>query len=104
MKQIFGLLAAHFPGCTVLVETMNPMVVKAVKEKSIEGSRARFTWGVKNGKALEALLPGFSLMEEHSLVEGMAVMLPVYCLLGKIGFIWNLSNKIIALKGKSMGK
>lgn len=98
VTKIFSILATHFPGCTVLVETMNPMMVKNVREKSIEGSHARFTWGCRDGKALEALLPGFSLIEEHSLTEGMADILPVYRLLGKIGFIRNLSNKIIVLK------
>ena len=28
-----------------MVETMSPFVVKYVKEKSIEGSNAKFTWG-----------------------------------------------------------
>lgn len=99
--KIFSILAAHFPGCTVLVETMNPMIVKTVKEKSIEGSHARFTWGSKDGKALESLVSGFSFVEEHSLVEGMTEILPVYRLLGKISFIRNLSNKIIVLKERS---
>lgn len=101
VKKIFSILAAHFPGCTVLVETMNPIMVKTVREKSIEGSHARFTWGSKNGASLEALVSGFSFIEEHSLAEGMADMLPVYRLLGKIGFIRNLSDKIIVLKERS---
>ena len=42
---------------------MNPMVVKRFREKSIEGSHAKFTWGVKNGAALTALLPEFRLRE-----------------------------------------
>ena len=35
------------------------MIVKRFKEKSIEGSNAKFTWGIKDGKALAALLPSF---------------------------------------------
>ena len=74
------------------------MVVKRFREKSIEGSHAKFTWGVKNGEALAALLPGFRFVEEHSLTEGMAVFAPVYKLLDKLPAVRNISNKIIVLE------
>ena len=103
MKCIFDVIAGRFPNATVFVETMNPMVVKRFKEKSIEGSRAKFTWGIKDGKALAALLPDFQFVEEHALTEGMAVFMPIYKLLGKIPFVRNISNKIAVLeKGKSI--
>lgn len=104
VKQIFAILAAHFPDVTVLVETMTPFIVKTVKEKSIEGSHAKFTWGVKDGKALAALLPEFAFVEEHSLVEGMEVIAPVYRVIGKIPFIHNLSNRIVVLAGEGKVK
>ncbi len=97
VKQIFAILAAHFPDTTTLVETMTPFIVKAVKEKSIEGSHAKFTWGVKDGRTLAALLPGFAYAEEHSLVEGMEVIAPVYRVIGKIPVVRNLSNRIVVL-------
>ena len=93
VKRIFDVIA-------VLVETMNPMVVKRFKEKSIEASKAKFTWGVKNGAALAALLPDFHLVEEHSLCEGMAEFAPVYKLLGKIPAVSNISNRIVVLEKK----
>ena len=77
---------------------MNPLVVRNFKEKSIEGSHAKFTWGVRDGQALAALLPGFQLVEEHSLTEGMAVFAPVYKALGRIPAVRNISNKIIVLE------
>ena len=77
VQQIFAVISNRFPKATVFVETMNPMIVKRFKEKSIEGSHAKFTWGVKNGVALAALLPDFRFVEEHSLCEGMAVFAPV---------------------------
>ncbi|MCD8398453.1 MAG: hypothetical protein LUD12_14965 [Lachnospiraceae bacterium] len=104
VKQIFAILAAHFPGVTVFVETLTPIIAKAVKEKSIEGSQARFTWGVKNGKSLAALLPDFALVEEHSLVEGMEIIAPVYRVIGKIPFVRNLSNRIVVLAGEGTVK
>ena len=45
VKRIFDVIAARFDRATVLVETMNPMVVKRFKEKSIEASKAKFSWG-----------------------------------------------------------
>lgn len=98
VKRIFAVIAGRFKKATVLVETMNPMIVKHFKEKSIEGSHAKFTWGVKNGKALAGILPDFRFIAEHSLTEGMAEFVPVYKLLGKIPFVRNLSNKIILLE------
>ena len=98
VRRIFDVIAGRFARATVLVETMNPLVAKHFKEKSIEGSLAKFTWGIKNGKALAELLPEFRLVGEHSLTEGMAEFVPVYRLLDRIPFISNLSNKIIVLE------
>ena len=101
VKKIFAVIAARFQTATAFVETMNPMIVKNFKEKSIEGSHAKFTWGVKNGKALAALLSAYRFVAEHSLTEGMAVFAPVYKLLGKIPCVRNISNKIIVLEKES---
>ena len=98
VQQIFAVISSRFSQATVFVETMNPMIVKRFKEKSIEGSHAKFTWGIKNGKALAELLPGFRFMEEHSLTEGMAVFAPIYKLLDKLPTVRNISNKIIVLE------
>ena len=97
VQRIFEVIAGRFDNVTVFVETMNPMVVKSFKEKSIEGSNAKFTWGVKNGAALVKLLPGFRFIEEHSLTEGMAQFVPVYKLLDKLPAVRNISNKIVVI-------
>ncbi len=98
VQQIFAVIHKRFAKVTVFVEIMNPMVVKNMKEKSIEGSHAKFTWGAKNGTELQALLPGFTCTGEHSLVEGMAEFMPVYKALGKIPVVRNISNKIILME------
>ena len=99
VQRIFAVIAGRFPAATVFTETMNPTVVKRFKEKSIEGSKAKFTWGVKDGRALAALLPGFRLVGEHCLTEGMAAFVPVYRLLDKLPLIRNISNRIAILQG-----
>ena len=98
VRRIFEVIAARLPKAEVFVETMNPAVAKRFKERSIEGSHAKFTWGVKDGRALAALLPGFRFVEEHSLTEGMAVFAPVYKILDKLPAVRNISNKIIVLE------
>lgn len=98
VKQIFAVISSCFEQVTVLVEIMNPTMAKRFKEKSIEGSNAKFTWGIKDGKALAELISGFSLVEEHGLTEGMAAFIPVYRMLDKIGPVRNISNKIVVLK------
>ena len=97
VRKMFDVIAGRFDDALVLCEVMNPTVVKHFKEKSIEGSGAKFNWGVKDGKTLAAMLPGFEFIGEHSLVEGMAVFAPIYRLLGKIAPIRNISNRIIML-------
>ena len=62
--QMMSIIEKTFQKVTVMIETMSPFVVKHIKEKSIEGSRAKFTWGVKNGKKLQRLVPAFTYKGE----------------------------------------
>lgn len=101
VQRIFAVIAGRFPQAAVLVETMNPMVVKRFKEKPIEGSNAKFTWGVRDGRALAALLPDFRFVAEHGLTEGVAAFVPVYKLLDKLPAVRNISNRIVVLERKA---
>lgn len=98
IQRIFAVISSRFSQATIFVETMNPAMVRHFKEKSIDASNAKFTWGIKNGKALAELLLGFRFMEEHSLTEGMAVFAPIYKLLDKLPTVRNISNKIVVLE------
>lgn len=98
--QIFAIIEKKFVNATVMIETMSPFFVKHIKEKSIEGSNAKFKWGIKNGKLLQQLVPAFTCKTEVSLIEGMKKIMPVYHLIAKIPFAKNFSNKIIVLEKK----
>ena len=98
IRKIFSIIEKSFQKVTIMVETMSPFVVKHVKEKSIEGSNAKFTWGVKNGTELKKIVPNFSILHEVSLVEGMKELMPIYHVIGKIPIVRNISNKIIVLE------
>lgn len=100
VKQILTIISNHFSAndVTLFMEFMSPFVVKSVKEKSIDQSGAKFTWGVSDGEKIADLVPTFKHVEDRSLVEGMEVMYPIYKLIGKIKPIRNLSNKIAVLR------
>ena len=98
IRVMFSIIEKSFQKVMVMVETMSPFVVKHVKEKSIEGSNAKFTWGVKNGQELQRIVPDFAVQQEASLVEGMKELIPAYHVIGKIPIVRNISNKIIVLE------
>ncbi len=98
VKQILSTIDKHFVQATVFMEILNPKFVKRNVEKSIQQSGAVFTWGAKSGAELMHLCPMFHWLEDRSLVEGMIEIAPVYKVIGKIGAIRNLSNKIAVLK------
>ena len=98
IRKMFSIIEKAFQKVTVMVETMSPFVTRHVKERSIEGSNAKFTWGVKNGMELQGIVPEFLVLQEVSLVEGMKELMPVYHVIGKIPIVRNISNKIIVLE------
>lgn len=100
VKQILSIIAANFPDAEVIMETMNPLVVKHFKEKSIEATTAKFTWGIQNGKGLARLAPEFEWVKDVSLVEGMKVMYPIYHLIGWIPVVKTISNRLVVLHGR----
>ena len=97
VRKMFEIIDQTFTQAKVLVEVMAPFVVKHMKEKSIEGSQAKFIWGVKSGKAFQSVAPSFRSEKDISLVEGMKEFVPVYKVLGKIPAVRNFSNKILVL-------
>lgn len=98
VRQILSIISGCFANFEVIMETMNPWVVKHMKEKSIEATKAKFTWGIKTGKELEYMTPEFQWIKDVSLVEGMKVIMPVYHLFGWIPAIKNISNKLVVLR------
>ena len=55
IRKIFSIIEKSFQKVTVMVETMSPFVVNHVKEKSIEGSNAKFTRELKMEKNYKGL-------------------------------------------------
>lgn len=97
VKIILSIITKHFVNATIFMEIMSPMVVGKIEEKSIKASNAKFTWGTKSGKNLEQLVAGIKCKEDRSLMETMPQIHPIYKVLKKIPFVYNLSNKITVL-------
>lgn len=98
VKKILSIISGRFPRVEVITETMNPWVVKHMKEKSIEATKARFTWGIRSGKELERISPEYIWVRDVSFVEGMKAIMPVYHLFGWIPAVKNISNKLVVLR------
>ncbi len=98
IEQILSIIVARFHDAKIILEFMNPWVAGHVKEKSIEASQAKFTWGAKSGKEIAALCPALRWAEDVSLVEGMKELYPIYRVIGGIPVLRNLSNKLAVLE------
>lgn len=98
VRQILSIIDRHFECVEIIMETMNPFVMKHMKEKSIEATKAKFTWGLKSGKNLKSIAPNLIWVKDVSLVEGMKELYPIYRLLGWIPAVRNISNKLVVLE------
>ncbi|MBO5144019.1 MAG: class I SAM-dependent methyltransferase [Lachnospiraceae bacterium] len=98
VKKILSIICRRFEHADIIMETMNPFIMRHMKEKSIEASKARFTWGVKSGRELERMAPELTWIKDISLVEGMKELYPVYQVLGRIRPVKNISNKLVILR------
>lgn len=98
VRQILSIIDRNFPRAEVIMEVMSPWIVKHMKEKSIEATAAKFTWGLRSGRELAAIAPSFAWRGDVSLVEGMKVLYPVYHLFGWIPAVRNISNKLVILE------
>ncbi|MCM1189619.1 MAG: class I SAM-dependent methyltransferase [bacterium] len=98
VKKILSIISRRFASAEVIMEVMSPWMVKHVKEKSIEKTKAKFIWGIKSGKELQRIAPEYMWVRDVSLVEGMKILVPVYRLFGWIPMIKNISNKLVVLR------
>ncbi|MDO5338142.1 MAG: class I SAM-dependent methyltransferase [Eubacteriales bacterium] len=98
VRKILSIICSRFKHAEIIMETMNPFIMRHMKEKSIEASKARFTWGLKNGKELERMSPELTWIKDVSLVEGLKELYPIYHVLGRIRPVRNISNKLVILR------
>ncbi|MCM1500137.1 MAG: class I SAM-dependent methyltransferase [Clostridium sp.] len=98
VKKILSIISGRFDSAEVIMEVMSPWVVKNVKEKSIEKTKAKFTWGIQSGRELADLAPEYRWVRDVSLAEGMKIIMPIYRLFAWIPMVKNISNKLVVLR------
>lgn len=98
VRQVLSNIDGGFPHVTVFMEILSPRFVKKDIEKSVSQSGAVFTWGAKSGRELQRLCPSLVWREDRSLVEGMEEIYPAFKVIGKLGAVQSLSNKIAVLE------
>ncbi len=98
VRQILSIIDRRFTEAEIIMEIMNPWVVKHMKERSIESTGAKFTWGLKSGRALKPIAPNLTWIKDVSLAEGMKLIYPAYRLFGWIPAVKSISNKLVLLK------
>lgn len=98
VKKILSIISRRFDSAEVVMEVMSPWVVNHIKEKSIEKTKAKFTWGIQSGRELAGMAPEYRWVRDVSLVEGMKIIMPIYRLFGWIPFVKNISNKLVVLR------
>lgn len=98
VKTVLSIIANRFDHADVIMEIMSPFAVKHVKEKSIDISKAKFTWGISSGQEIERISPQFKWIEDVNLADGMKIMQPSYKLISWIPAIRNISNKLALLR------
>lgn len=96
VRRILSIIERGFDDVVVIAETMSSFIMKHFREKSIEATGARFTWGVRSGADVAALSPGLRWVRDVSLVEGMKALYPVYRLIG--GLVKGFSNQLVILQ------
>ncbi len=78
-KQVFACLADNFPGQAMLFQTSAPSVLQGFAQFSDLGklrTSAAMQWGLEEGSVVSALHPKAHFLDEFSLSEGLADLLP----------------------------
>lgn len=98
VQQLLSIVSRRFSHVTVFFEILSPRFVNKDIEKSISQSGATFTFGARSGEEIARLCPALAWRGDRSLVEGMEVIMPIFKVIGRIGPVRNVSNKIVVLE------
>lgn len=100
VQNILRTIETHFKQAEVFMEVTAPYTVKNAVKKTEEGTVHKYSWGIKNGRRLQRLAPGFRAVESVTLMEGLMEMNPKYKIIRHLPPFRNIANKIIVLRQK----
>ena len=64
VKEIFALLARHFPGCLVAFDSHTPLsLAYSNRRDPIRNMRARMVWAIRNIQEIATWAPGYEVVE-----------------------------------------
>ncbi|MDY6084925.1 MAG: class I SAM-dependent methyltransferase [Dialister sp.] len=101
MRRLLKMLQDQFPRAVMLMEVMPPFLIRHQKHHDSVGKyvKARFIWGVTDGKELEQLVPSIRFCRQWTFYEGVRRRWGV---MGLLSFIpwwnYNVNDKIIQLE------
>jgi O-methyltransferase involved in polyketide biosynthesis len=78
-RQVFGLLAEHFPGQEMLFQTMAPSLIEGLVQYSNlskMSSNVEVCWGLEDSARVSELNPRVRFVQEFPLLEGQYDLLP----------------------------
>lgn len=96
VQKIFKIIRTNFKQADVFMEITSPKVVKSSVDAAT--GKAKYTFGVKNGKELQSFTTGFRAVKDVSLLEGLKKMYPSYRIYQFFPGMRKMSNKIVCLK------
>ena len=95
VKKLLNVIGERFEGVTVFMEITAPKVVEVAVDA--EGKK-KYSWGVKNGRKLQALDKSVRAVRDVSLLEGLKKLYPQYKYYQFFPGMRRMSNKIVLLK------
>ncbi len=98
VQKLLQIIDAGFGQAEVFLEAASSYTVKNSVEKTEEGSRRKYSFGVKNKRELRRLAPGFKIVDCVTFMEGLREMYPVYHTLRHLPPLKRVANKIFVLR------
>ncbi len=95
VQQIFKIIRTHFDQADVFMEIASPKVVKQAVDTATGAKK--YTWGVKNGRALQSFTTGFRAVRDVSILEELKLMYPHSIMYRFVPGMRRMSNKIAVL-------
>lgn len=98
IRHLLKMLHGHFPSAVMLMEVMPPFLIRHQKYHDSVGKyvKARFIWGVTDGKEMERMVPFVRFCDQWTYYEGIRRRWGIMGLLSLIHWWnYNVNNKIV---------
>lgn len=99
VRGLMDIIAARLPGATVLIEVMPRLFQKYGRERSVEDTGARYTYGCSSAAEFHrTVAPGFTLLHDIPFSDTIARYHPVLAPLARLPLVGRFSERIVVLR------